>query len=318
MARGRRSARRAAERVRESRRVHLRARRAGLQLAPGARPSPARPRRARHEPGVRAGHRGAEPLGSRLGQPEPARLVLAAMGVPAAPVGIPHRCRAAGRPPGAPSCEPPRHPAARRARPGTPRPVTGGVRHRRTGPCRWPFGNLPPLHDRPQRTGGYLSTPEAPKEAMRVSDAATLQLAMRGARLGSWTRDLVTQEIRWTPELEMLFGLTPGTLRGSREEFFGFVHPDDRDRLRQSVDEAIDNRRDYECEFRIQHTSGDWRWMIGRGRAEYHADGTPLRLHGIALDVTDTRRAELARDRLAAIVESATAAIISKQLDGTR
>ncbi|MET0291854.1 MAG: PAS domain S-box protein, partial [Steroidobacteraceae bacterium] len=150
-----------------------------------------------------------------------------------------------------------------------------------------------------------------------VADYRTLRLAMRGARLGSWMRDLVSEEMVWSPELEDLFGLKPGTLGRSRASFLALVHPDDVDGLRAEVDRAIASGSDYAIEFRILHASGEWRWMDGRGRAEYDADGLPLRLHGVGIDVTDRRRAESSQGRLAALVESATAAVIGKQLDGT-
>jgi PAS domain S-box-containing protein len=150
----------------------------------------------------------------------------------------------------------------------------------------------------------------------RIPDYETLRLAMRGARLGSWTRDLRTEEVVWSPELEDLFGLEPGTFGRSRSSFLALVHEDDVDRLRAAVDRAIATGADYATEFRFRHSSGEWRWMDGRGRAEYDAAGTPLRLHGVGIDVTDRKRAEGARDRLAALVESAAAAVVGKQLDG--
>ena len=45
--------------------------------------------------------------------------------------------------------------------------------------------------------------------------------------------------------------------------------------------------------------------------------GRALRLHGVGIDITDRKRAEGARDWLAALVESSTAAVVGKQLDGT-
>jgi PAS domain S-box-containing protein len=56
--------------------------------------------------------------------------------------------------------------------------------------------------------------------------------------------------------------------------------------------------------------------MDGRGRAEYDGKGTPLRLHGVGIDITDRKRNEAARDWLASMVESATAGVIGLQLDG--
>ena len=54
-----------------------------------------------------------------------------------------------------------------------------------------------------------------------VQELETLRLAMRGARLGTWVRDLLTDEVTWSPELEDLFGMAPGTMRPSRAAVTG-------------------------------------------------------------------------------------------------
>jgi PAS domain S-box-containing protein len=123
-------------------------------------------------------------------------------------------------------------------------------------------------------------------------DLQTLRLAMRAARIGTWVRDLVTEEVHWSRELEAVFGLEPGTFARSRSAFHARVHPEDVDRLRETVDRAIEQHTDYACEFRFRHADGGWRWMDGRGRAEYDASGRPLRLHGVGIDITARRQAE--------------------------
>jgi PAS domain S-box-containing protein len=141
------------------------------------------------------------------------------------------------------------------------------------------------------------------EEALRES-RDVLSLAMRGGRMGAWSRNLVTNEVWWSRELEDLFGLPPGGFEGSTHGFRSFIHEEDREAVEQVVSWALASRSDYVTEFRFLHASGECRWMEGRGRAIYAADGSPRWLYGIGIDITDRKRAERA---IAAAREAADA-----------
>jgi PAS domain S-box-containing protein len=129
-------------------------------------------------------------------------------------------------------------------------------------------------------------------EAEKGRDVLTL--AMRGGSMGAWSRNLATNEVWWSPELEAIFGLSPGEFGRTEDGFFKLVHPEDRSAVAAAVARALDDRSDYVVDFRFRHASGEWRWMEGRGRAVYADDGTPRHLYGIGTDVTARKRAEIA------------------------
>jgi PAS domain S-box-containing protein len=134
---------------------------------------------------------------------------------------------------------------------------------------------------------------------------SSLALAMRGGRMGWWTRDLETEVVTWSPELEELFGLPAGGFEGRETSFLDRVVPEDRAAVSKAVADALANRSDYLVEFRFQHADGSIRWMDGRGRATYDGDRATV-LYGIGIDITTRKEAEeaiLAREerlRLAA------------------
>ena len=142
------------------------------------------------------------------------------------------------------------------------------------------------------------------EEALR-QNRDVLTLAMRGGSMGAWSRNLATNEVWWSRELEELLGLAPGAFNRTEAGFFEFVHEDDRGAVRAAVDHAVQNGTDYIVEFRFRHASGEWRWMEGRGRAVYAAADTPLHLYGLGIDVTERKRAELALRDAKAAAESA-------------
>ena len=140
---------------------------------------------------------------------------------------------------------------------------------------------------------GLVSAQEtARSESALRENHAVLSLAMQGGRMGAWSRDLVADTVWWSRELEEIFGLPPGSFSGTHEGYTKLVHPEDATRVRSAVDQALAQRQDYGVEFRFRHASGEWRWMDGRGRAIYDADGRPARLFGIGIDITARKRME--------------------------
>jgi PAS domain S-box-containing protein len=130
-----------------------------------------------------------------------------------------------------------------------------------------------------------------------------LALAMRGGSMGAWSRDLGTNEVWWSRELEEIFGLPPGGFDRTEAGFFDFIHPDDRGAVRAAVDDAVLGGHDYIVEFRFKPEGGEWRWMEGRGRAVYGEDGVPRTLYGIGIDVTERKHAEIALQQAKAAAE---------------
>jgi PAS domain S-box-containing protein len=98
--------------------------------------------------------------------------------------------------------------------------------------------------------------------------------------------------------LEAILGLQPGEFPGTVEALYEFIHPEDRERVRQVFDQAIAIKGDYEVEFRFLPRGRPPGWMLGRGRAHYDAAGKPLRLAGVAIDITARKSAELEISRL--------------------
>lgn len=131
-----------------------------------------------------------------------------------------------------------------------------------------------------------------------------LRLAMDVAGIGSWDWDLKTGRVVWSGDQEKLFGLPRGTFRGSFDTFLELVHPDDAVGMQARTAGALAaHKTEHRDEFRIVRPDGTVRWMVANAHIFYEADGTPARMIGVNLDVTDRKQAELAlrqSERLAA------------------
>ena len=151
----------------------------------------------------------------------------------------------------------------------------------------------------------WFALESARAEASLREHRDVLALAMRGGRMGAWSRDIRTGRVWWSRELEEIVGLPPGAFEGNESAFFDILHADDRRAVDEAVASAIRSQADYTIEFRFRHASGEWRWMEGRGRAVYGESNEPTMIYGIGIDITERKRAEEELRRLNAELSEA-------------
>ncbi len=157
-------------------------------------------------------------------------------------------------------------------------------------PRPWSSDDKALLEQVAERT--WFAVESARAEAALRESRDVLSLAMRGARMGAWSRVIATNHVWWSRELEEIVGLGPGTFAGNEAGFFAYVHDDDKGLVAEAVETAIATKTDYAVEFRFRHASGAWRWMEGRGQALSDAAGMPSMLYGIGIDITERRQAD--------------------------
>ena len=122
-----------------------------------------------------------------------------------------------------------------------------------------------------------------------------LGLAVDGARLGTWNWNLNSDEITWSDRGLAALGFKPedGPVMNYARAIT-VLHPDDRDKLEKEVRLAIENRGDFSMDYRVCLPDGSQRWIHSKGRVYCDEDGTPARMDGVVLDITDRKRADAA------------------------
>ena len=143
-----------------------------------------------------------------------------------------------------------------------------------------------------------------------------LRLAQQAAGIGTFELNLRTNENRWTPELEAIYGLAPESFGGTQEHWERLIHPEDRSKAVAQVKLAFQTGAPAQAEWRIVWPDGSTHWILGRWQVFTDESGTPVQMAGINIDVTARKTAEEARHHLAAIIESSADAIVSKDLNG--
>src|SRR5438552_2783073 len=119
-----------------------------------------------------------------------------------------------------------------------------------------------------------------------------LSLAADSADLGLWEWDLSKDEIWVSPTRRAQLGF-PVSGKITFEDLISRWHPDDRDKVRQALRDAIKNGKDYDAEFRRVLSDGSVRWVAARGRVQVNKQGSPIRLLGVSMDITARKQAEL-------------------------
>jgi PAS domain S-box-containing protein len=125
-----------------------------------------------------------------------------------------------------------------------------------------------------------------------------LRLATEAGRVGLLDWDVLADERRCSGAMAEIYGYPPGEFNLSYEEFLERVHPDDRGRVRSTLDAAVAAGAPYELEFRIVRPAGDIRWVHAKGRVHRDEKGVFARMLGVSLDVTEKKQAQEERDRL--------------------
>jgi PAS domain S-box-containing protein len=129
------------------------------------------------------------------------------------------------------------------------------------------------------------------EQSLRESEER-LNLVLRASGMGTFQIDFITGAAHWNHVEFELLGLQPGEAPPGPETFFQFVHPEDVVALRRAWEEAT-RHGEFESEFRVIRKDGAVRWLAGKGRILFEANGdqkNPQRFLGVNFDITERRQ----------------------------
>lgn len=126
------------------------------------------------------------------------------------------------------------------------------------------------------------------EEALRANDVRS-RLTLTASQVGLWDWDLQTGQLYWSPQVDRLLGVAPGSVRSTQNELLPLVHPDDREIIVLAMRYALEAQRaDVTFEHRVLRPDGSVQWCVWTGEILRDHDGK-------ALHVLGTVRARTAR-----------------------
>src|SRR5438034_4516547 len=169
------------------------------------------------------------------------------------------------------------------------------------GAVQWPFINSVPYLGIIAAMGYELSYDflraaklaqdfQTSEAALRESEAR-INIATNAANLGLWLWNIPGDQLRVTQKWRELFGF-PDSEPVTFDRLLQLVHPEDRERMKQLVQQMFEHGGEYESEYRISRPDGSTRWILGYGSVELDERGKPAFARGVSRDITTRKLAE--------------------------
>ena len=180
--------------------------------------------------------------------------------------------------------------------------LKGGRRHMET--------HAAPLRN-PDGTVVHLAVTRDVTERKQADEALRLQrerftMVARASQVGFWFCDLPFDKLVWDDRVKEHFWLPPNA-DVTIELFYERLHPDDRERTRQTISDCIEKNNFFDIEYRTVAPDGREKWIRAIGRPFYDSIGTPRRFDGLTLDITGQKQAADRERKMAAESVAATA-----------
>jgi len=153
-------------------------------------------------------------------------------------------------------------------------------------------------------------------EEALVRNEARLREAQRIARLGHFERDIFTKSLSCSYEIYRIFGWDGDCCPGV-DDFMGRIHPEDREYVVADMGRALEQKTNYDLEYRIVLSDGREKIVNEIGEVKRDSSGNPFKISGIIQDVTEQKafkdEIELARK----VFDNAVEGVVVTDRDGT-
>jgi PAS domain S-box-containing protein len=137
--------------------------------------------------------------------------------------------------------------------------------------------------------------------AERLAQEATQQLrdseeryrlVLEGSNDGIWDWYISENVVLCNDRMYEILGTSAAALGPAQESFFRLIHPDDHDIVLQAIRSHLEVNAPFDVEFRVQHSSGEYRYCTSRGKAQRDRQGRVVRMLGLVSDITQRKRDE--------------------------
>ncbi len=129
------------------------------------------------------------------------------------------------------------------------------------------------------------------EDQLRRSEQSLIE-SQRMAHVGSWHMDLTTNEVDWSEELYKMYGFDPALPPPLYTESMKLFTPESWERLNRAIARAVETGISYEFELEFVNRDERKGWMLARGELVRDANGAPVMVRGVVMDITEHKRME--------------------------
>jgi len=131
-------------------------------------------------------------------------------------------------------------------------------------------------------------------EELAKSAKERLQLSLHSTHAGTWDWNIETGVVKWDKSMQEIFGIEYGTYKGTYDEWKMLVHPDDRKEADKATKNSIETGEQYYAEYRVKAVGDSWRYIRAQAIVKYDISDKPIRMVGVVIDITESKRMEQA------------------------
>lgn len=157
----------------------------------------------------------------------------------------------------------------------------------------------------------------AARERLRRSEAG-LRHAQKLVHIGNWEKNFITGEVYWSDEVFEILGIEKQPIP-QFEKILEYIHPDDRQTLRDKLDAIFAGVAHHDVEFRVVTPAGEVRYAHELSEVEFDDSGQPVRCVGVIQDITAAKLAEAAlresEQRFRSIIDNLPSSVSLKDRD---
>lgn len=141
----------------------------------------------------------------------------------------------------------------------------------------------------PKRLQALLKNKDVPHSSQQQNQ---VDLALIASGIGIFSWDITANAIEWDKQLYDLFGIKQNKPIQSCDDFKTALHPDDRDRFKHEIEQALEKKSEFEMDFRVIHPDNSTHYIGARGKVYLNQDNSPMFMTGVCWDMTSHGLAE--------------------------
>ena len=159
--------------------------------------------------------------------------------------------------------------------------------------------------------GTFQDISEYKRTALEALDSREqLQMALSGANMGRWDWELPTRRHQVDENIARILGYEFSEMEPTLDYWDSLIHPDDLELTGEAAQRHISGEVPFfEVEYRVRAKSGNWIWVLDRGRGLDFHDGKPTRLVGTLLDITAKKHLQEERTSHLEVLEKITSQV---------